>query len=1093
MNVLWKDENLPPIISMVSTGLLTDGSPGDVSTYVSSIASTSFGTGCAQHYADAYLTAVSDMEGLSELHTWRFTARSQYDNGDNIVCSLPDLDPGSGSSIVVGNFFRYWVERANSDQMFIPVTSGTLTAGGGFQTVTGSFSSGTSGQYVRVRLHAQIAFWDANDTISATGTLSDFRLSASEPAPELPPTYNTFGLTDDYEILIFGPDGKRKTLPMHLVGTADYSINNKGGYDSFSFPVAATYGEFTEITHGDRVLIWYRGLCRFDGNIRTIIRSEKPGQADVLTIAGFGLWQRIASIPTEKEYIFQESQDIATFAAAVATDYILPLYPDLEVAFDQMGVTSRNIDTRGKTVGEIYDQLLSLVADRAAYGIDRNPETGKRRIYLRNLGTSHFDSTQTPTHVLHPATHSFAFVDSDSREETGELVTRLRVRGIEPKYPNYLPNASFEDVTFSGEQTGNLIPDGSFEATSLLGNPFWDTTGGASLKRSGGVEGYAYEGRYMGETDNPGETITSKFYIETGISSGRAYDFSCYARRELGYLPSTGSLSVLWYNASNILVQTDSLVIATPTALYQRFTCKVACPSGATKAKIRLAGVSGNVYWDNLSLVWDSSVRQVSWRSDFEAGANGRVSWANQEAYHGGYSIYVEKTNDTGQLKIDSTAKMPSIQTQQVRLGGWFKQPAVISGGITDIPEMFIGIREWNMEGRLVGFWEYPCPVTGYSNWTNVETIHTYSSDYDDQGRSQFYLRFNTQGVMLCDALYVRDAASSPAEPYLPDGNYMVNLSTTGVFSATGETTLYNADATYGPGFATVDIDRDNYEDAVSFARLYFASYALPIKKPAITITNYPTIVFPGETVYFPAQDILDTEQPIVSVQETIDTLKVLTSRITINRDRPTVENILKRMKRQQSFASATSLGFTSVPNTSVGAGDAAFPGGSVTSVEGLNGAIDLIGQNIGIGATGSQITLTNEGVISLNSLSGEVTLSAGENITLTSSGNTLEIAAIALTTDSTFAYINDGGVQENETFGNQMTFIMWSQNANCTLAFGGAKVIWIANGRPDHGTLTVSVPAGSLGGSWNLAYEETGVFVAFDIGGGDYDVRRFL
>lgn len=499
-------------------------------------------------------------------------------------------------------------------------------------------------------------------------------------------------------------------------------------------------------------------------------------------------------------------------------------------------------------------------------------------------------------------------------------------------------------------------------------------------------------------------------------------------------------------------------------------------------------------------------VSQTSWKiSQVGSGKAKLVNWQNSDHHDGGYSLQVRTqdcSNESNAVVIENITPFPTLANQLLKFGCWLKSPS----GITTNPAIKIKVRiKYGNESNY-----YPeqtfdiASGSGFADWTKQQATFDLSaiSGIKRDGAGTFKIIIVGDGELFFDSAFVRDGAISDDEPYLRDGSYYTTISTEEAFTEEENAAVHNSESTYGVKFGSVDVDINNYEDALQFARNYFSEYAVAKKSPEIALVNYVhDLLLPGQSVRLNGGDaayLVDGVTPIVRVSETLNQNRVLESRLEMQFIKRDITEVLKDLKRKQSFIGLQSGGFTGSPGNSYITNDTISSVG-VETVNDLSGNLVFVGgDGITLSESGNTITIDADAptdvVESLNGLDGAVTLSAGTNITLTPVENNIEISAVALATDSTYGHIFASGVQQNSTFGNAQAFIMHSTNASMTLSFNtDTKVIFVANGRPDHSTLTVSAPSGSLGGSWNLAYEETGLFVAFDIGGGDFDVRRFL
>lgn len=166
---LWGEGDLPALGSLASTTRLSDNLSGDTATGESVTDSETFGAGCAYHEVAATLTAVCDLGSAQDITGWAFTATFAIDSGDNQQCNL-----GFGDPIPAGPVQTARVYTSDDGSAWTLRASPTVALGA--NTESGSLS--VNARYVAVVVVSYLEFYDQDDTIGASVTLTDFRATA---------------------------------------------------------------------------------------------------------------------------------------------------------------------------------------------------------------------------------------------------------------------------------------------------------------------------------------------------------------------------------------------------------------------------------------------------------------------------------------------------------------------------------------------------------------------------------------------------------------------------------------------------------------------------------------------------------------------------------------------------------------------------------------------------------------------------------------------------------------------------------------------------------------------------------------------------
>jgi hypothetical protein len=157
----------------------------------------------------------------------------------------------------------------------------------------------------------------------------------------------------------------------------------------------------------------------------------------------------------------------------------------------------------------------------------------------------------------------------------------------------------------------------------------------------------------------------------------------------------------------------------------------------------------------------------------------------------------------------------------------------------------------------------------------------------------------------------------------------------------------------------------------------------------------------------------------------------------TLTTTDPTLPHSVGGIIFQNQNISATSLTINGVPYTGgVASGVASLNSlsGAITLTAGTNISLYTSGNSIVIGVSGSTGGGSSGGVTTLNSLSGAITLSAGTNISLYTSGNTIVIGVSGSTGGG-----SSGGVTSLNTLSGVLTL---SAGTNISLFTSGSNII---------------------------------------------------
>jgi len=158
----------------------------------------------------------------------------------------------------------------------------------------------------------------------------------------------------------------------------------------------------------------------------------------------------------------------------------------------------------------------------------------------------------------------------------------------------------------------------------------------------------------------------------------------------------------------------------------------------------------------------------------------------------------------------------------------------------------------------------------------------------------------------------------------------------------------------------------------------------------------------------------------------------------TLTTTDPTLPHSVGGITFQNRNISAASLTINGVPYASggVSAGVASVNSlsGAITLTAGTNISLYTSGNSIVIGVSGSTGGSSSSGVTTLNSLSGAITLTAGANISLYTSGNSIVIGVSGSTGGS-----SSGGVTSLNTLSGVLTL---SAGTNISLFTSGSNII---------------------------------------------------
>lgn len=743
-------------------------------------------------------------------------------------------------------------------------------------------------------------------------------------------------------VQLFTKAGAQKPLHSTRTRAMTWREERYGGWDSFTLTVNAEPGEDLGIENHDRIEFWWRGLRVFRGYVEEIERAiGDPGE---MTVSGYGI-SFLAGKPTIRHaYAYSTPVDLSRAFADIVTEYVTPILPDIALLPQDTGAIVSRVEADLTAVREALNDLTQTHGENRALWGGKADDDGADLLYIKP-----FDSVVSHAFPV-PGWRTNA---ARNNVNSADVVTRLTIRGGNPRYPNLLYNASFERPMWGGEASGNMVGNPGFEVQS--DDPghgiyaYW--SGSGSYKASGGGtgEGSPYSGDWMWETDNGGENAAqTQNPASPAIVEGRTYTFGARAKAETSDSTAYGSITLTWLDVGGSPIVGYELVLPSAASgdgdrlsvYWTQFQKTVVAPAGATgflvEVKCTAGGGAGEgILWDEVEVYDANQVFQDKWELvRTGTGVVNAVDWIARPAdgvFDGGYCVYLDVTaSDVS----NAVVLQPSANARMDIAGGaeylFMVRVRAAPGASGAIPQIRLELNEYDSSGNLVGdpqIYDLPTTLATETLWYAY-----YVSKEFAQTSTQASVRilFLSAGEVYIDATSLRDSAA-PLDEYIREGDYVatIPLDTLAYLDALSTAVEAAAEA------LAVDVVKE-YRDAVvqasgitqqsearTYAAAYFNAHALTYPLPKVTVID--PLVFPetGELARLIGEDGeplmtgpagAETGLPIVRAEWTWDDTG-LKGTLELQKEVPDeADLLLKRLERllgnfssQQSSSSAGS------------------------------------------------------------------------------------------------------------------------------------------------------------------------------------------
>ncbi len=755
-----------------------------------------------------------------------------------------------------------------------------------------------------------------------------------------------------FSVLLFDQTGNaRKPLPMRSVTGATYSNDRRGGHNSFGVALAVeTLSTWPIAEAGDRLEIWYGGRRKFRGYVTS--PEGAFGDPPRVGLVGYGLATKIARVSCDKRYTFPPGTDAAEAFRILARDFIQPLFPGLVIEAQATGATVSTLDASHKKFGDVVNEILRGLGEYASWGCDvvgdrqaddpTNSDLGADRLYIRAT-----DPDALPD-LVYPV-GSRALKDIQSRADASDLCNVLTLFGGAAKYPNLVPNSSFEYPTIDGEDTGNLLVNPSFTPRNI-----WTLENGASYRSGNGPEGPTFEGPDMVLLDNATEGAVQT----VAVTAGTSYTFGVHVKRKAALVPVTVNVGVEWRNASGVTISTN-YISATPANIYwERWELSAVAPAGAETARWfarRSSGAGGVAALIDGAYIYNASkIYQTGWYLQTRGtGAVVYSDMARAGGFDGGYCVRLAATAagaaNCVRLRTVSDQAFEILPGQALRIGA-----AVRAVAGETAPTVRLRLVGWTEEGRFVVFVNDDGIAAG--DMVYLSPALTVGADWSYQSftttnttgkRLKGYImaQVESSGVVEIDALSVRDGGGvGEPEPFLRDGPSVWRFRAEDVSPTGSAAQLSNA--SFGDWEDSEQVDSiATHADALAFATLFFRDRATPIIAPSLVVSDPTRDQWPGlgAVVTGDEGDAMTggVVLPVARVDGSVSGAGLLTESVQLQRPRETTESMIRRIARQErARASGGGVGTGSFSPSG-------YSGGSVTAGSSSGSALGNAGGDL--------------------------------------------------------------------------------------------------------------------------------------------------
>lgn len=637
----------------------------------------------------------------------------------------------------------------------------------------------------------------------------------------------------DLSLLAFNPDD---------VLSVSWELVEAGGAAQATVTFAKPFDSLATLpAGGDTLEIWAFGTGETVPRFRGIVGQPEAAldMAETRTVIAYGRAEDMNHVLLDEVMLIPGGGDLSAFASRIADAYQDVRGATFARDLRTTGVTMERLEFEHASAREGMDQLLAQAPGVLVWGWDIDPATGQDRLYLRprTASVGHQFFVGDTVKLLH-----------EPKEFQG-LKNAVLLRGGPAKYPNLLAqatggNTSFERPELSAESNGNLLLDAGFEDRSSN----WTLSGGASFKVGSLSEGAPHGGEDMVELDAAAEAVEQTRAVS--VTVGHTYVIGSYLRRETGGSAVSVRITGAFLDNADAVLASSTPDVSPESAVWDRHSLTLVCPSGATKVKLRVEHLSGAGCMVDDTFFYDrDAIRSEGWQTK-SYGAPGNVDsidWAYPLAQHGKHSVFIAVTandvdNQDVHLEPLSQARFAVVGNQEVRFTAQMRlAPNVTTHGIVRLE-----LHWFDQGGSEIGT-SVETPIaanTLTSSWTLQSTTGTAPSN---AASCLAYVNFrgNSAGLLI-DALCVRDAAAGTE--FLEAENFERYVTAEEV--CTSGTDAYNSFATYGRREGVVenaDIVRWSAESQ-AWLKAWFEKYAVPVSRPRLALVHEPTRqVSPGE------------------------------------------------------------------------------------------------------------------------------------------------------------------------------------------------------------------------------------------------------
>jgi hypothetical protein len=253
----------------------------------------------------------------------------------------------------------------------------------------------------------------------------------------------------NYSIFLFDTAGEDQTPPDEFIGPFTFSVNELGGFDTFSLTLDAELDDdlITLPEVNWRIDIYFGAEIAYRGWVETVRPSITRGQK-VYQISGAGLMARIQEFAVNAAFITDPAVDVSAVFVWLAERY---LEGDERLGSfttnipGDLGTEVNHLEMFGSNVRREFDRLAEIAQGGLIWGFDA--PSGVNRLYVKEKnGTTGFTFTLGVDPLVEPL---------EMAEDLAEVINAVRVIGGQARVPNLLHNSSFEMPTFAS--TADLL------------------------------------------------------------------------------------------------------------------------------------------------------------------------------------------------------------------------------------------------------------------------------------------------------------------------------------------------------------------------------------------------------------------------------------------------------------------------------------------------------------------------------------------------------------------------------------------------------------------------------------------------------------